>query len=213
MYLRILDKLPNSILWLLRFPDLGEQNLLSFARAWAPHVVKRIYFTDVAPKGTHITRASVVDLFLDTPECNAHTTAADVVWSGTPVLTWGKWAYKMCSRMAGSIVASALPLGVEGDRARADLLVASEREYEEAAQRLGDGLKFHQTLAGLTGEGLPVRYGKGEGRLIELRRMLWEGRWESRLFDTKRWVHDVETAYEMAWSRWERGKGGDIWLK
>ena len=214
MYLRILSKLPNSILWLLRFPDLGEQHLLQFAASWAPHVVKRIYFTDVAPKGTHITRASVVDLFLDTPECNAHTTAADVVWSGTPVLTWGKWNYKMCSRMAGSIVASALPLGSDGDRAREELLVNSDREYEDAAVRLGSELKFQQTLAPEVKEkgGLVGCYGKGEGRLVELRKMLWEGRWESRLFDTRRWVADVERAYELAWANWEAGRGGDIWL-
>ena len=74
----------------------------------------------------HITRASVVDLFLDTPECNAHTTAADVVWSGTPIVTWGKWGYKMCSRMAGSIVSSALPQTPEGDEMRAELVVQSE---------------------------------------------------------------------------------------
>lgn len=170
-------------------------------------VASRIIFTDVAPKGRHITRASVVDLFLDTPECNAHTTAADVVWSGTPVLTWGKWGYKMCSRMAGSIVSSALPLGPEGDRARGELLVKSAREYEERAVELGRGLKYlKDTEFGDAG----VR--KGEGRLMQLRRMFWEGRWESRLFDTRRWVRDVETAYEIAWSRWERGQGGDIWL-
>jgi predicted O-linked N-acetylglucosamine transferase (SPINDLY family) len=224
LYLRILASLPNAILWLLRFPDLGEQHLLAFARAWTPtSVSSRIVFTDVAPKGTHITRASVVDLFLDTPECNAHTTAADVVWSGTPVLTWGKWGYKMCSRMAGSIVASALPVGKEGDRARGQLLVGSEREYEDRAVEMGRGLRyfkhsgkeFRDTTEEMGKEdtaAASVGLGRGEGRLMELRRMLWEGRWESRLFDTRRWVRDVETAYEIAWSRWERAEGGDIWL-
>jgi predicted O-linked N-acetylglucosamine transferase (SPINDLY family) len=41
---------------------------------------------------------------------------------------------------------------------------------------------------------------------------LWEGRWTSRLFDTKRWVRDLEKAYWEAWMKWERGEGGDIWL-
>jgi predicted O-linked N-acetylglucosamine transferase (SPINDLY family) len=209
LYLRILAHIPNAILWLLRFPDLGEQHLLAFARAWTPpSVANRIVFTDVAPKGTHITRASVVDLFLDTPECNAHTTAADVVWSGTPVLTWGKWGYKMCSRMAGSIVSSALPVGPDGDKARGELLVKSEMEYEERAVEMGRALRYLKD--GEHGEAGP---GRAKGRLMDLRRMLWEGRWESRLFDTQRWVRDVERAYEIAWSRWERGEGGDIWLE
>jgi predicted O-linked N-acetylglucosamine transferase (SPINDLY family) len=202
MYLRILQAVPNAILWLLRFPDLGEQNLLNFARDWAGSgVAGRIIFTDVAPKGMHITRASVLDLFLDTPECNAHTTAADVVWSGTPILTWGKWKYKMCSRMAGSILGSALPLSRDGDVARRELIVASEERYEEVAIRLARDLRYDGRVGG-----------DGVGRLMELRRMLWEGRWTSRLFDTKRWVRDVESAYWAAWDKWERGEGGDIWL-
>ena len=206
MYLRILSRLPHAILWLLRFPDLGERNLLTFAQKWAgPSIASRIIFTDVAPKGAHITRASVVDLFLDTPECNAHTTAADVVWSGTPIVTWGRWGYKMCSRMAGSIVASALPETSEGDEAREDLLVKSDVDYESHAISLASGLKY----PGRPSEGV---LGRGRGRLMDYRRLLWEGRWSSRLFDTKRWVWDVERAYWEAWRKWERGEGGDIWL-
>jgi predicted O-linked N-acetylglucosamine transferase (SPINDLY family) len=49
--------------------------------------------------------------------------------------------------------------------------------------------------------------------LSELRRMLYESRWTSPLFDTKRWVRDLEEAYEIAWKKWEKGEGGDIWLK
>jgi predicted O-linked N-acetylglucosamine transferase (SPINDLY family) len=203
MYLRILSHIPKAILWLLRFPDIGEQNLLTFARKWAgDSTASRIVFTDVAPKGEHIMRASIVDLFLDTPECNAHTTAADVVWSGTPIVTWGRWEYKMCSRMAGSILASALPLGPEGDRVREDLIVKSEEQYETQAIELARGLIYSAV-------GPP---GRGRGRLMDIRRMLWEGRWTSRLFDTKRWVKDLEKAYWEAWTKWERGDGGDIWL-
>jgi len=207
MYLRILNAVPNAILWLLRFPDVGEQNLMSFAKEWAGlETACRIIFTDVAPKGAHITRASVVDLFLDTPECNAHTTAADVIWSGTPIVTWARWEYKMCSRMASSIVASALPDGPEGDEGRKDLLVRSEGEYEDHAIHLARNLKY------FTGSSDHAASGQGRGRLMDLRRILWEGRWTSRLFDTKRWVRDLETAYWEAWKRWEAGEGGDIWL-
>ncbi|KAL2398658.1 putative UDP-N-acetylglucosamine-peptide N-acetylglucosaminyltransferase SEC [Exophiala dermatitidis] len=215
MYLQILKMVPNAILWLLRFPDLGEQKLLQYARDWAsPEVASRIVFTDVAAKGTHIMRASVVDLFLDTPECNAHTTAADVIWSGTPILTWGKWKYKMCSRMAGSIVASALPEGREGDEARRHLLVNSEKEYIDAAIELAQGLEYPPAAASSPGSpSAGQKVGHGKGRLVDLRQMLWEGRWTSRLFDTKRWVRDVELAYWAAWEKWERGEGGDIWLR
>ncbi|KAF4582926.1 putative UDP-N-acetylglucosamine--peptide N-acetylglucosaminyltransferase SEC [Ophiocordyceps camponoti-floridani] len=68
-WLRILSRVPNAILWLLRFPEPGEINLRATAESWAgPEVAKRLVFTDVAPKDQHILRARVCDLFLDTPE-------------------------------------------------------------------------------------------------------------------------------------------------
>jgi hypothetical protein len=55
-------------------------------------------------------------------------------------------------------------------------------------------------------------YRVGGGRLAELRRLLFESKWSCALFDTRRWVRDLEEAYEIAWGRWERGEGGDIYL-
>ena len=166
-------------------------------------VASRIIFTDVAPKHQHISRARICDLFLDTPECNAHTTAADVLWSGTPLLTLPRYEYKMCSRMAASILRGALPRDSEGDRAARDLIADSEEAYEEQAVELSNGLSYYT---------LDDMQGIGRGRLMELRRLLYESRWTSALFDTRRWVRDLETAYLEAWRRWVAGEGGDIWL-
>ncbi|KAF1940006.1 TPR-like protein [Clathrospora elynae] len=198
-WLRILARLPNAVLWLLRFPDLGETNLKHTAYMWAgADVANRIIFTDVAQKHQHISRARVCDLFLDTPECNAHTTAADVLWSGTPLLTLPRYKYKMCSRMAASILKGALPKSPAGVQAAKDLIAADDDEYEEMAVRLASDCTYNGYRA--------------HGRLSELRRMLYKSRWTSPLFDTRRWVRDLEDAYEIAWKKWERGEGGDIWL-
>jgi predicted O-linked N-acetylglucosamine transferase (SPINDLY family) len=198
-WLRILAQVPNSILWLLRFPDLGESHLLATARHWAgAEVAARIVFTDVAPKHLHISRARVCDLVLDTAECNAHTTAADVLWSGTPLLTLPRYGYKMCSRMAASILKGALPKNAEGARAAVELVATSEEDYEQKAVGLGKAFSYSK--------------GIGHGRLADLRKMLFHARWTSALFDTHRWVRDLEDAYEEAWRRWVDGKGGDIWL-
>ena len=203
-WLRILSRVPKGILWLLRFPELGEHNLRQTALRWVgEEVANRVVFTDVAPKHQHITRATICDIFLDTPECNAHTTAADVLWSGTPLLTLPRYDFKMCSRMAASILRGALPKTAAGDRAASTLIVSNEEDYEERAVELASGLVYP-----LTG---PDR-GTGKGQLSDLRRLLYESRWTSALFDTKRWVTDLEDAYEEAWSRWVAGKGGDIVL-
>ena len=205
-WLRILEKVPNAILWLLRFPEQGEINLRRTAEAWAGfEVAARIVFTDVAPKNQHIARARVCDLFLDTPECNAHTTAADVLWSSTPLLTLPRYPYKMCSRMAASILRGALPKSEDGHKAAAELIANDDTEYEQAAVRLASGLSY-------TFQPLDKYYGSGRGRLAELRRLLWDHKWSCGLFDTRRWVTDLEDAYEEAWRRWVAGEGGDIYL-
>lgn len=203
-WLRILARVPKAVLWLLRFPEPGEINLRATAKAWAgPEVASRIIFTDVAPKNQHISRARVCDLFLDTPECNAHTTAADVLWSSTPLLTFPRYSYKMCSRMAASILRGALPLSDEGLLAADELIAESEDGYEQMAIALADGLTYVSSGAG---------YCDGRGRLAELRKLLWDNKWRCGLFNTQRWVDDVESAYAEAWRRWVDGAGGDIYL-
>lgn len=162
-------------------------------------MASRILFTDVAPKNQHISRARICDLFLDTPECNAHTTAADILWSSTPLLTLPRYEYKMCSRMAASILKGALPRSHEGAQAASELIAGDEEQYEEFAVKLASGLVYDVG-------------GVGRGRLSELRRLLYENRCSSALFDTKRWVSDLERAYSEAWYRWVEGIGGDIYL-
>lgn len=201
-WLRILARIPNAVLWLLRFPDLGEQNLRETAVAWAgEETASRIIFTDVAPKDAHIARAKILDLFLDTAECNAHTTATDVLWSGTPLLTFPRYQYKMCSRMASSILSSALPESEAGRKAREELIASSDEDYENKAIRLCLSLQYE-----------PGGEGRAIGRLSDLRKMLFLQRWRSKLFDTKRWVRDLEDAYERVWRQWVNGEEGDIWL-
>jgi len=204
-WLRILAAAPKAYLWLLRFPELGETHLRRTARDWGGEgVASRIIFTDVAPKLQHISRARVCDLFLDTPECNAHTTAADILWSNTPLLTLPRYEYKMCSRMAASILKGALPKGEAGERAARELIASDEAEYEEFAVGLVNGLAYRSSR--------DREYREGVGRLAELRRLLFDSKWTCALFDTQRWVRDLEEAYEIAWGRWERGEGGDIYL-
>jgi hypothetical protein len=100
---------------------------------------------------------------------------------------------------ATRILKGALPKGPDGARAEKDLIAVDEDDYEEKAISLGNGLTYSGHH--------PV------GRLGELRKILYEARWNSALFDTKRWVTDLEDAYEIAWNRWVKGEGGDIWLK
>ncbi|EKM61041.1 glycosyltransferase family 41 protein [Phanerochaete carnosa HHB-10118-sp] len=192
-WLRILVRVPNSILWLLRFPAQGEEHLLRQAQMWAGNeVASRVKFTDVARKHVHVHRGRVADLFLDTMECNAHTIAGDILWPGTPLITFPKHPHKMCSRVAASM-ANATGFGDE-------MVVDSLEAYENRAVALANSISYvPETEPG----GTTVL--RGQGELIRLRRNLFLNRDRMPLFDTARWTRNIEKAYWEAWRRWVEG--------
>ncbi|KAI8868732.1 TPR-like protein [Ramicandelaber brevisporus] len=182
-WLRILSRVPHAILWLLRFPPAGEAHIKRTAEEWAgPDVARRVVFTDIAPKHQHVARGRIADLFLDTFECNAHTTAMDIMWTATPILTWPRHRHKFCSRVAASIV-SATGFG------RA-LVARSAREYEDKAVKLA--MSVYNPPSSMT--------------VLEIRRHLFLTRDRSRLYDTPRWVYNVEKAYVEMWNRFADGR-------
>lgn len=105
--------------------------------------------------------------------------------------------------MAASILKGALPKTAEGQQAASELIASDEVGYEQAAIRLASGLVYSKMVQG---------HCVGSGRLVEIRQLLWASKWTCGLFDTRRWVSDVETAYEEAWGRFVAGQGGDIYL-
>lgn len=116
-------------------------------------------------------------------------------------MTLPRYKYKMCSRMAASILEGALPKTEDGKRAGKELIAVSEEDYEEKAVVLGKSLVYPRGCEG-----------RGVGRLMDLRRLLFHARWNSALFDTRRWTRDLEDAYAIAWQRYVDGVGGDISL-
>ena len=121
----ILKRVPNSVMWLLRFPQVGETNVKAQAVA---HGVEedRIVFSNVAPKEEHVRRGQLGDVCLDTPLCNGHTTGMDVLWAGCPMVTLP--LETLASRVASSQLHA---LGVP------ELVAKSRRHYEDIAVKLG----------------------------------------------------------------------------
>lgn len=79
VWMNLLKRVENSVLWLLRFPPEAEENINIEASRYG---IKKdqIIFSDVCPHDEHIGRGYLADLFLDTPSYNAHTTAADILY-------------------------------------------------------------------------------------------------------------------------------------
>ncbi|CAN1765758.1 Probable UDP-N-acetylglucosamine--peptide N-acetylglucosaminyltransferase SEC [Linum perenne] len=170
----ILKRVPNSALWLLRFPAAGEMRLHEYAVAQGVQP-DQIIFTDVAMKQEHIRRSALADLFLDTPLCNAHTTGTDVLWAGLPMVTLP--LEKMATRVAGSLC-EATGLGKEM------IVSSSMKEYEDRA----------------------VSLALNRPKLQALTNKLKSIRLTCPLFDTLRWVKNLDRSYMKMWSVYCAGK-------
>ncbi|XP_033116203.1 UDP-N-acetylglucosamine--peptide N-acetylglucosaminyltransferase 110 kDa subunit-like isoform X2 [Anneissia japonica] len=125
MWVSIIQKVPNSVLWLLRFPAVGEAHLTATAQQMGLPA-GRVIFSNVAPKEEHVRRGQLADVCLDTPLCNGHTTGMDVLWAGTPMVTLP--GETLASRVAASqLYALGCP----------ELVARNRQEYEDIAVRLG----------------------------------------------------------------------------
>ena len=78
VWMNLLKRVKNSVLWLLRFPPAGELYILREARKRGVRE-DQIVFSDVVNKAEHIKRGFLADLFLDTAVYNAHSTAFDIL--------------------------------------------------------------------------------------------------------------------------------------
>ena len=119
IWMRLLSKVEGSVLWLLQSNEWAEQNLKHQAEARGVSS-KRLIFADKIPQAKHLARQQLADLFLDTFNCNAHTTTSDALWAGLPVVT--KLGEGFAARVAGSLLnAIGLP----------ELITTTEHEYED----------------------------------------------------------------------------------
>jgi len=85
-WMRILDGVAGSVLWLLEDTPAAAANLKQQAEARGIDA-SRLVFAGRLPLPDHLARHRCADLFLDTLPYNAHTTASDALWAGLPLLT------------------------------------------------------------------------------------------------------------------------------
>ena len=95
---------PDAVLWLLETKPEAKVNLRAEANARGI-ASERLIFAPHLPHDEHLARLQLVDLMLDTPQCNGGTTTADALVAGVPVLTcMGK---TLAQRMAASMLSAA----------------------------------------------------------------------------------------------------------
>jgi len=125
LWMRLLASLPSAVLWLGEPSAVAVRNLRSEAATRGVRPERLIFAPRVPERGLHLARQSLADLFLDTAPFNAHSTAADALASGLPVLTCQGKAF--AGRVASSLLAAH---GLQ------DLIATSLTHYEALALRL-----------------------------------------------------------------------------
>ncbi|HEY2011544.1 MAG TPA: tetratricopeptide repeat protein [Rhizomicrobium sp.] len=122
VWMRLLQSVPGSVLWLKQSPAMANLRVAAEARGVA---ASRLVFAGDVPLDVHLARHALADLFLDTLPYNAHATAGDALWAGLPVLTC------LGRTFAGRVAASQLhALGLD------DLVAENMEGYENMALRL-----------------------------------------------------------------------------
>ena len=120
-WMRILQEVEGSVLWLLQDNSYVVENLKEEAQKQGINPL-RLIFAGRMPPSEHLARHRHADLFLDTWPYNAHTTTSDALWTGLPVLTMmGK---SFASRVAASLL-NAIDLP--------ELITNTQEDYEAMA--------------------------------------------------------------------------------
>ena len=121
-WMRILHRVPNSVLWLYAENSLASRNLLINASKYGISNERLIFANRVPDTADHLARYKLADLFLDTFPYGAHTTASDALWVGLPVLT-------LCGNSFASRVAASLLENV----GLPELIALTPEQYEALA--------------------------------------------------------------------------------
>ena len=124
VWMRVLKKNHNSVLWLLDDNIYSNKNLLNEGEKRGVDK-NRIIFAKRLPLEEHLNRIKFGDLFLDTFPYTAHTTCSDALRVGLPVLTLKGNSF--ASRVAASLLST-----IKLD----DLISKNLDEYEAIANKI-----------------------------------------------------------------------------
>ena len=171
-WMRILQQVSNSVLWLI---SDSESAICNLRREAADRSIEpdRLVFAKKIEKAEHLSRLKWADLALDTRIVNGHTTTSDSLWAGVPVIA-----------LLGSHFASRVSSSLLHAVGLSELVTHHLEEYEE----------------------LSVRLATHPSELKAVRNKLNINRLKNSLFDTPRFVRNLEHAYSEMWRIFLEGR-------
>ena len=144
VWCRALRAFPNTLLWLLGAGEQSDQLATANLQFWLEQeglqdVGTRICFVPRLGNELHMNRLAAVDLCVDQLPCSSHTTAADALWAGVPLLTVAGPSF--AGRVAASLLTthderSFITTNMHAYEARLLDLLANPLQLVEARRRL-----------------------------------------------------------------------------
>lgn len=172
-WMRILQKVPESVLWLKGTNKTVNANLIGEAEFRGVKAERLVFAKKMPTKEEHLARLALADLALDTRVFNGHATTSDALWAGVPVVALK--GNHFASRVSASILTA---IGLPE-------LIAETLEHYEA---------------------LAVGLGSNRNDLKAIRKKLSRNRQREPLFDTPRFVRNLEAAYKEIWNLFLAGE-------
>ncbi|MFW8565550.1 tetratricopeptide repeat protein [Orrella sp. 11846] len=121
-WMRILKRVPNSVLWLYSEDPVAQDNLKRQAQKQGVDANRLVFAGRTEQYEQHLARYQLADLFLDTFPYGAHTTGSDALWAGLPVLTRTGRSFASC---VGESMVQALGMP--------ELVTRDAKQFEERA--------------------------------------------------------------------------------
>jgi predicted O-linked N-acetylglucosamine transferase (SPINDLY family) len=125
VWMKILSRANNSVIWLLEKNFLVSKNLKKEAEKRGVSSTRLIFSKRIDLRPEYLARQRLADLFLDTFPYNAHSTSCDALFMGLPVLTLIGNSFQ--SRIGASLLYS---VGIS------ELIAKNLKEYEDLAVEL-----------------------------------------------------------------------------
>jgi Glycosyl transferase family 41 len=182
-WLDTLQAVDNSYLCLLENPKESKEFITEFTKNHSPNLVKRIGYLPFInnPYENQQRNARYCHVILDTTVYNGHTTAADALWGGVPVVTRGD-GVDMGSRVGASIL-TALNLP--------ELIGSDQENYNDIALNLALDKEF---------------YAETRSKLIHANHAKAP---MNAFWDLQRYVRNLESGFESIWDTFIHGRDVD----
>jgi protein O-GlcNAc transferase len=134
VWMEVMRRVENTVLWLLELNDACRTNLRQFA---ADHGVapQRLIFAPWADHDRHLARLTHADIALDTQIYNGHATTSDALWSRVPVVA-----------LAGQHFASRVSASILREVDFAQLVVHNLSDYRSLVLRLIEDTPLRESL-------------------------------------------------------------------